>query len=67
MFSFLILQEWYAKYREAVIETEQMILTTLDFELNVQHPYTHLMSVLNKLGFTQSILASMAWNVVSQG
>lgn len=67
MVSLYNLQEWYDKYREVIIENEQIILTTLDFELNVQHPYTHLMSVLNKLGFTQSVLASMAWNVISQG
>ncbi|WOL03776.1 cyclin-T1-5-like isoform X2 [Canna indica] len=60
-------KDWFEQYREQVIETEQKILTTLDFELEVEHPYVPLTSILNKLGLSQSILLSVAWNLVSEG
>ncbi|XP_058077655.1 cyclin-T1-5-like isoform X3 [Magnolia sinica] len=58
---------WFEQYRERVIEAEQMILTTLNFELNVQHPYIPLTSVLSKLGLSQSALVNLAWNLVNEG
>lgn len=60
-------KDWFEQYRERVIETEQKILTTLDFELEVEHPYVPLASVLNKLGLSQSVLLTVAWNFVSEG
>lgn len=62
-----VTQDWFEQYRERVIETEQKILTTLDFELEVEHPYVPLASVLNKLGLSQSVLLTVAWNFVSEG
>ncbi|XP_059632531.1 cyclin-T1-4-like isoform X2 [Cornus florida] len=58
---------WFEQYRERVTEAEQMILTTLNFELNVQHPYVPLTSILNKLGYSQSLLVNLALNLVSEG
>lgn len=60
-------QDWFEQYRERVIEAEQMILTTLNFELNVQHPYAPLTCTLSKLGLSQTILFKMALNLVSEG
>ncbi|XP_042431285.1 cyclin-T1-5-like isoform X2 [Zingiber officinale] len=60
-------KEWFEQYRERVIETEQKILTTLDFELQVEHPFVPLASVLGKLGLSQSVLHSLAWSMVSKG
>lgn len=60
-------QDWFEQYRERVIEAEQMILTTLNFELNVQHPYGPLTSVLSKLGLSQAVLMNLALNLVSEG
>lgn len=54
-------------YREQVIEAEHMILSTLNFELNVQHPYAPLTSVLDKLGLSQTVLVNLALNLVSEG
>ncbi|XP_022762051.1 cyclin-T1-5-like isoform X4 [Durio zibethinus] len=59
--------DWFEQYRERVIEAEQMILTTLNFELNVQHPYAPLTSILNKLGLSQTVLVNLALNLVSEG
>ncbi|RWR76679.1 cyclin-T1-3 isoform X1 [Cinnamomum micranthum f. kanehirae] len=66
-FPYYLPVDWFEQYRERVIEAEQMILTTLDFELNVQHPYTPLTSALNKLGLSQTVLVHLAWNLVNEG
>ncbi|KAF8388032.1 hypothetical protein HHK36_026698 [Tetracentron sinense] len=66
-FSYLLPVDWFEQYRERVLEAEQMILTTLDFELSVQHPYVPLTSVLNKLGLSQTVLVNLALNLVSEG
>ena len=60
-------QDWFEQYRERVIEAEQMILATLNFELNVQHPYAPLSSILNKMGLSQTVLVNLALNLVSEG
>ncbi|WCJ23722.1 Cyclin family protein [Euphorbia peplus] len=65
--SYILPVDWFEQYRERVTEAEQMILTTLNFELNVQHPYAHLTSVLEKLGFSQSVMVNLALNLVSEG
>ncbi|KAK9146693.1 hypothetical protein Sjap_006596 [Stephania japonica] len=66
-FSYLLPVDWFEQYRERVLEAEQMILTTLDFELNVQHPYASVTSVLSKLGLSETALTSLALSVVSEG
>ncbi|KAF8401680.1 hypothetical protein HHK36_012626 [Tetracentron sinense] len=66
-FPCLLPVDWFEKYREQVIEAEQMILTTLDFELNVQHPFVPLTSVLNKLGLSQTVLVNLALKLASEG
>ncbi|XP_068659446.1 cyclin-T1-3-like isoform X2 [Aristolochia californica] len=66
-FPYLLPADWFEQYRERILEAEHMILTTLDFELNVQHPYNPLTFVLNKQGFSQSALVNLAWNLVSEG
>ncbi|KAK6913909.1 Cyclin, N-terminal [Dillenia turbinata] len=67
LLSYLLPIGWFEQYRERVIEAEQMILTTLNFELNVQHPYAPLTSILNKLGLSQTVLVSLALNLISEG
>ncbi|KAL8222919.1 hypothetical protein R6Q57_020318 [Mikania cordata] len=59
--------DWFDQYRERVIEAEQLVLTTLNFELNVQHPYAHLTSILDKLGLAESLLVNLALSFVSEG
>ncbi|KAF8392453.1 hypothetical protein HHK36_022795 [Tetracentron sinense] len=66
-FSYLLPVDWFEEYRERVLEAEQMILTTLDFELSVQHPYVPLTAVLKKLGLSQSDLVNLALKLVSEG
>ncbi|KAJ6430027.1 hypothetical protein OIU84_021440, partial [Salix udensis] len=65
--SYLLPVDWFEQYRERVTEAEQMILTTLNFEINVQHPYDPLTTVLNKLGLSQTVLVNLAQNLVGEG
>ncbi|XP_076936319.1 cyclin-T1-3-like isoform X2 [Bidens hawaiensis] len=64
---YLLPVDWFEQYRERVIEAEQMVLTTLNFELNVEHPYAHLTSMLDKSGLAQSLLVNLALSLVSEG
>ncbi|KAJ8543252.1 hypothetical protein K7X08_005775 [Anisodus acutangulus] len=65
--SYLLPVDWFEQYRERATEAEQMILTTLNFELNVQHPYEHLTSTLEKLGLSETVLVNLALHLVSEG
>lgn len=67
LLSYLLPIDWFEQYRARIFEAEQLILTTLNFELNVQHPYDSLTSTLEKLGFSQSVLVVLALNLVSEG
>lgn len=58
---------WSEVSRDRVIEAEQLILTTLNFELEVEHPYVPLTSVFNKLGLSQTVLLNLAWNLLNEG
>ncbi|PKA57492.1 Cyclin-T1-5 [Apostasia shenzhenica] len=60
-------QDLFELYRERVINAEQLILTTLNFELEVEHPYAPLTTVLNKLGLSQTVLLNLACNLVNEG
>jgi cyclin T len=44
-----------------------MILATLNFEINVQHPYGPLTTILDKLGLSQTVLVNLAQNLVGEG
>lgn len=66
-FHYKMPKDWFEHYKERVLEAEQLLLTALDFEINVQHPYSQLMTVFNKNGLTQSTLFNVAWNFVNDG
>ncbi|KAK8968457.1 Cyclin-T1-4 [Platanthera guangdongensis] len=66
-FPHLLCTDWLVLSRDQVIKAEQLILTTLNFELEVEHPYVPLTSVFNKLGLSQTVLLSLAWNLVNEG
>ncbi|XP_054821813.1 cyclin-T1-4-like isoform X2 [Prosopis cineraria] len=59
--------DWFEQYRERMLEAETLILTTLNFELNVQHPYAPLTSILTKLGLSQTVLVNLALQLISEG
>jgi len=66
-FHYSLPNDWFEQYKQRVLEAENLVLTTLDFELTVQHPYRPLLSVLNKIGFAQTALVHVAWNLITEG
>lgn len=42
-----------------------MVLTTLRFDFNVQHPYRPLFDAMRKLGIDQKEVKQVAWNFVN--
>ncbi|RZB77610.1 Cyclin-T1-4 isoform A [Glycine soja] len=67
LLSYLLPVGWFEKYHDRVLEAELLLLTTLNFELNVEHPYTSLTSVLNKLDPSKTVLVNLALNLISKG
>ncbi|CAL0332090.1 unnamed protein product [Lupinus luteus] len=67
LLSYLLPVGWFEKYHDRVLEAEQTMLTTLNFELNVQHPYAPLTSILNKLGPSKTVLVNLALHLISEG
>ncbi|KAL3641993.1 hypothetical protein CASFOL_012808 [Castilleja foliolosa] len=65
--SYMLPIDWFEQYRERITEAEQLVLTTLNFELGVQHPYESLTSTLQKLGYSQSVLVNLALSLISEG
>lgn len=66
-FNYRLPRDWFEQYKQCVLEAEHMLLTALDFELTVQHPYSPLMSVLSKIGLAHTTLLNLAWNFVNEG
>ncbi|XP_027362535.1 cyclin-T1-3-like [Abrus precatorius] len=64
---YLLPIDWFEKFHDWVLEAEFLLLTTLNFELNVKHPYASLISVLGKLGPSNTVLVNLALNLVSEG
>lgn len=60
-------KDWFGKFRDRVLEAEQLVLRTLDFDLTVLHPYESLLAVFSKNGLVQSTLFHVAWNLVNEG
>ncbi|KAL2349500.1 hypothetical protein Fmac_003500 [Flemingia macrophylla] len=67
LLSYLLPVDWFEKYHDRVLEAELLMLTTLNFELNVQHPYAPLTFVLDKLGPSKTVLMNLALNLISKG
>ncbi|KAM7257844.1 hypothetical protein ACFE04_013585 [Oxalis oulophora] len=58
---------WFQQIQERMLQAEQLILTTLNFELTVEHPYGPLTTALGKLGLSHTPLVQLALNLVSEG
>ncbi|EPS64537.1 hypothetical protein M569_10245 [Genlisea aurea] len=57
---------WFERYRELLTGAEHLVLTTLNFELTVQHPYDALSCTLQKLGFSPN-LVNLGLCLISEG
>eukprot|EP00740_Mantoniella_antarctica_P006798 CAMPEP_0181348956 /NCGR_PEP_ID=MMETSP1106-20121128/468_1 /TAXON_ID=81844 /ORGANISM="Mantoniella antarctica, Strain SL-175" /LENGTH=205 /DNA_ID=CAMNT_0023461315 /DNA_START=793 /DNA_END=1410 /DNA_ORIENTATION=+ len=55
--------------RESILQAERLLLHTLGFDFNVEHPYKHLLNVAKRINQAQNVkesdsrsLAQVAWN-----
>jgi cyclin T len=47
---------------------KRLVLTTLDFDINIHHPYKPMVVTIRKFQVaTNSTLAQVAWNFVNDG
>jgi len=63
----LFLQEVYEQQKELILLGERVVLVTLGFDLNVNHPYKPLVEAIKKFKVAQNALAQVAWNFVNDG
>jgi cyclin T len=61
-------QEVYEKQKELLLIGERVVLVTLDFDLNIHHPYKPLVKAIEKFNkVAQKALAQAAWSFVNDG
>ncbi|KAJ9164464.1 hypothetical protein P3X46_024039 [Hevea brasiliensis] len=60
-------KEVYEQQKELILLGERVVLATLGFDLNVQHPYKPLVDAIKKFKVAQNALAQVAWNFVNDG
>ncbi|PIN11841.1 CDK9 kinase-activating protein cyclin T [Handroanthus impetiginosus] len=60
-------KEVYEQQKELILLGERVVLTTLGFDLNVNHPYKPLVEAIKKFKVAQNALAQVAWNFVNDG
>ncbi|KAK6115309.1 hypothetical protein DH2020_007578 [Rehmannia glutinosa] len=58
-------KEVYDKQKQLILLGEQLILVTVAFDLNIEHPYKPLIAALKKLEISQKELVKVAWNFVN--
>lgn len=61
------MQETYEQQKELILLGERVVLSTLGYDLNVQHPYKPLVEAIKKFKVAQNALAQVAWNFVNDG
>ncbi|KAF8092031.1 hypothetical protein N665_0427s0011 [Sinapis alba] len=60
-------KEVYEQQKELILNGEKIVLSTLGFEFNVNHPYKPLVEAIKKFKVAQNALAQVAWNFVNDG
>ncbi len=60
-------QNVYEVKKEKVLLGERLVLTTLDFDINVQHSYKPLVVAIRKFQMATNTLAQVRWNFVNDG
>ncbi|KAG8093264.1 hypothetical protein GUJ93_ZPchr0012g21198 [Zizania palustris] len=60
-------REIYDQQKELILLGERVVLATLGFDLNVNHPYKPLVEAIRKFKVAQNALAQVAWNFVNDG
>ncbi|KAJ7546085.1 hypothetical protein O6H91_08G024200 [Diphasiastrum complanatum] len=57
----------FEEQKELMLLGEQLVLTTLEFDLNIHHPYKPLVTAIKRFKVAQNALAQVAWNFVNDG
>ncbi|GAU51165.1 hypothetical protein TSUD_98690 [Trifolium subterraneum] len=57
----------YEQQKELILLAERLVLATLGFDFNVNHPYKPLVEAIKKFRVAQNALAQVAWNFVNDG
>jgi cyclin T len=58
----------YEVKKEKVLLGKRLTLTTLDFDINIHHPYKPLVVVIRKFEVTtNNTLAQVTWNFLNDG
>ncbi|KAK9113065.1 hypothetical protein Scep_020584 [Stephania cephalantha] len=55
----------YQRQKELILTGERLLLTTVAFDLNIQHPYKPLVGALKRLKISDNHLVKVAWNFVN--
>lgn len=63
--NFSFWQEVYDKQKELILTGERLLLATIGFDLNIQHPYQPLVAALKRLEISHNNLVRVAWNFVN--
>lgn len=58
-------REVYDKQKELILVGERLLLVTIGFDLNIQHPYQPLVAALKRLEISHNNLVRVAWNFVN--
>lgn len=51
--------------KQLIINGERLLLATLAFNLNIEHPYKPLVAALKRLEISDKELPKVAWNFVN--
>ncbi|XP_068637403.1 cyclin-T1-3-like [Aristolochia californica] len=60
-------KETSEQQKEVILLAERVVLATLGFDLNVQHPYKPLFKAIKKFEVAQNALIKVAWNIINDG
>ncbi|KAI4306344.1 hypothetical protein L6164_029631 [Bauhinia variegata] len=60
-------KEVYEQQKELILLGERVVLATLAFDLNIQHPYKPLVDAMKRFNVANKALAQVAWNFVNDG
>jgi cyclin T len=60
-------QDVYEVEKQKVLLGKKLVLTTLDFDINVHHPYKPLVVAIRKFQVVTNTLVQVAWNFVNDG
>ncbi|XP_057469798.1 cyclin-T1-3 [Actinidia eriantha] len=55
----------YDKQKELILVGERLLLSTVAFDLNIEHPYKPLVAALKRLEIANKELVKVAWNFVN--